>query len=68
MTRKDVQADRPNLASDGPRMEFLAVGRQKQTLRMRFVDPDFLGLDTHVAITGTIAAVAWTIERIREVA
>jgi hypothetical protein len=35
---------------------------------MPFVNPDFLGLDTHLAITGSIAAVAWTIERIREAA
>jgi hypothetical protein len=63
-----LAAAQPTSIAVGPVMRGAMGVPGQMSLRMRFVDPDFLGVDTHLAITGGIAAVAWTIERIREAA
>ncbi len=36
------------------------------TVRVQFIDPEFMNLDTHQTLVNALSAVAWTIQRIRE--
>lgn len=63
-----LAAAQPTNIAVGPLLTGATGVPGQMTLRMRFIEPDFLGMDTHFAITNGIGAVAWTIERIREAA